>query len=174
MAKADDLYKKAVSLSDEFDLHFMELAKTLRTLQEVDMGQFRDCIMNTGIGLRKAYYLVDIDKTFETLKIAPSRLRKIGWTKLMLIAKQINKQNAKQLLQWAEDNTAVALKRLLKGEKVEDNSHCVMLYFSPKQFEEFAKVLAAHGGEVSGRSIANKEEALMNVIKLAKNLPAKK
>jgi hypothetical protein len=46
-----------------------------------------------------------------------------------------------------------------------------MLYFSEKDYAEFAKVLQQHGGEISGRTIANKEQALMNVIKLAKNLP---
>ena len=171
MVKATDLYNKAVALSEKFDEHFLELAKTLRTLRDVDLKKFRDCVQNSGIGLRKAYYMVEIDKTFEHLNVLPSRLRNIGWTKLMLIAKQINKQNAKQLLKWAEDNTAMDLKQLIKGEKPEGNAHCIMLYFSEKDYAEFAKVLQQHGGEISGRTIANKEQALMNVIKLAKNLP---
>ena len=168
MVKAPDLYDKAVRLSEKFEENFWELALTLRTLRDVNLDKFRECILTTGIGLRKAYYLVEVAEAIEPLNILPARLRKIGWTKLQLIAKPITKQNAKQMLGWAEEHTVRDLKKVLAGEKPENNSHCVMMYFSPEDYDLFADVLKEHGATVEGRSIANKEEALMHLLKQAR------
>ena len=169
MAKATDLAAKAVTLSEKFEENFWELALTLRTLRDTDMQTFRDTLTNTGVALRKGYYLVEVAETFEPLNILPSRLRKIGWTKLQLIAKTITKQNAKTMLAMAEENTVRELKRLLAGEKPGNNSHCVMMYFSPKDYALVADVLREHGAKVEGRSIQNKEEALVSALKLLRS-----
>ena len=174
MVKATDLSAKAIQLSDKFDENFWELALTLRTLRDMDMEQFRHTITSTGVALRKAYYLVEIAETFEPLNIPPSRLRKIGWTKLQLIARSVTKQNMKSLLQQAEDNTVRGLKLLLAGEKPQNNSHCVMMYFTPKDYALFADVLKDHGATVEGRGIQNKEGAMVSLLKASRSKTATK
>ena len=69
-------------------------------------NDFVSVAKNLGIGLRKAYHLAQIDRSFHALGIAPDRLRRIGWTKLSHLAPHIDADNAKELLTLAE---AVAL-----------------------------------------------------------------
>jgi hypothetical protein len=168
MNKSEKLALKAKELADEFDEHFLDLGKTLRLLQEVDLEQFRKVIQTSGIGMRKAYYLVELDRNLRPLNIPVVRLRAIGWTKLMLVSSKINKQNMKSMLEAAEKYTARQLKAFLNGDKPEANSHCVMLYFNPVEFEEFAEELKLHGAKIEGGSIANKEQALLKALRRPK------
>jgi len=155
-------------LAVEFDEHFLELGKTLRLLQEVDLEQFRSVIKTSGIGVRKAYYLVELDRNLAPLSIPPARLRAIGWTKLMLISPKITKQNMKSMLEAAEKFTARELKAYLMGDKPDQNAHCVMLYFSPIEYEEFAKELEQYGAVMVGRTIKNKEAAVLDALRRKK------
>jgi len=76
----DDLYDKALDLSKDFDDNFLDLAKTLRQLLDRDQEMFRDVWTKTNLGRRKAYYLVEVSRTFDSLPVGRARLKKIGWT----------------------------------------------------------------------------------------------
>jgi len=161
----DDLYDKALDLSKDFDDNFLDLAKTLRQLLDRDQEMFRDVWTKTNLGRRKAYYLVEVSRTFDSLPVGRARLKKIGWTKLQIIGKHATKDNVLELVELAEKHTTKELEALMKGEKPIDNAHCVLMYFSPKQYDVLERALLQHGGEKSGRGILNKEEALVTALK---------
>ena len=161
----DDLYDKALNLSKDFDDNFLDLAKTLRQLLDRDPEMFRDVWTKTNLGRRKAYYLVEVSRTFDSLPVSRARLKKIGWTKLQIIGKHATKENVSELLDLAEKHTTKELEALMKGEKPIDNAHCVLMYFSTKQYEVLEKALLQNGGERSGRGILKKEEALVAALK---------
>lgn len=56
----------------------------------------------------------------------------------------------------------------MRGEKPLGNAHCVLLYFSPKDYAELEDALVKHGGVRSGRGIQNKEEALIRLVRHVK------
>ena len=161
----DDLYDKAMELSKDFDDNFLDLAKTLRQLLDRDPEKFRDLWTKTNLGRRKAYYLVEVSRTFDPLPGPKSRLKKIGWTKLQVIGKHVTKDNLGEMLDLAEKHTAKELESLMRGEKPSNNAHCVLMYFSPKQYDLLERTLLKNGGTRSGRGINDKEEALITALK---------
>jgi hypothetical protein len=161
------LYNKATDLSSDVEDNFLELGKTLRQLMDRDPDLFHQIIQKTNLGRRKAYYLVEVSRIFDPLPVPRSRLRKIGWTKLQLIGKHIDAENLDELLQLAEDSNAKELERHMRGEKPLGNAHCVLMYFTPKQYAELESVLIQNGGQRSGRGIVDKEKALINALRKA-------
>jgi hypothetical protein len=75
---SQDLYAKALSLSSQVEEHFLELASSLRKLQDRDPELFRKLTDKADIGKRKLYYLLEISRTFDTLPIPKARLRHVG------------------------------------------------------------------------------------------------
>ena len=161
----EDLYDKVADMAGNVEDNFLELGKALRQLQDRDPDLFRKLVVNGTLGRRKAYYLVEVSRTFDSLPVPRARLRAIGWTKLQLIGKTINTANMEDLLTLAEENNAKELERHMKGEAPLGNAHCVLMYFSPKQFSEVESALLANGGTRTGRGILNKEKALLQVIR---------
>jgi hypothetical protein len=164
-----ELYDSAVEMAGNIEDNFLELGKTLRQLQDKGGGElFQKFIVKTQIKRRKAYYLVEVSRIFDPLPISRNRLRKIGWTKLQLIGAKTTKDNVQEMLEMAENNTAQQLQAVMRGDKPVANSHCVLMYFSPKQYEELEEALLANGGTRSGRGIVDKEKALINALRKAK------
>ena len=165
MSKTPELYAKAVELSTAVDENFLELARTLRELQDSDAEEFRRAVKNSGLGQRKAYYLVTIDRTFSKIPVPKTRLKRIGWTKLNILSKHISKSNYGELLKKAEQHTAKELEAILRGEEPMTNAHTVLFYFTPTDYEELASALIKHGAYKSGRGLVNKEQALLNLVR---------
>ena len=170
----EDLFDKAVHMAGNVEDNFLELGKALRQLQDRDLELFQKIVAKGSLRRRKAYYLVEVSRIFDPLPVPRSRLRKIGWTKLQVIGKRVTPDNLDDLLSLAEGVNAKELERRLRGEKPLDNAHCVLMYFSPKQYAELEEVLVAHGGTKSRRGILNKEEALLRVIRKVKSLDSTK
>src|SRR5271165_5503753 len=162
------LYDKAMGLSKDVEDNFLELGKSLRQLQDRDPDLFQQIVQKSNLGRRKAYYLVEVSRIFDPLPIPRSRLGKIGWTKLQLIAKHVTPNNLDVLLQLAEDSTAKELERAMRGEKPLGNAHCVLMYFSTKDYAALEDALVKHGGASRGRGIQNKVEALIRLVRHVK------
>ena len=94
-------------------------------------------------------------------------MRKIGWTKLQLIGKHVTPENLDDLLTLAESTNSKELERQMRGEKPLGNAHCVVMYFSPKQYAEFEEALLKNGAKQSGRGMVDKEKALINALRKA-------
>jgi hypothetical protein len=128
----DDLFDKTLHMAGGVNEdNCLELGRSLRQLQDRDPALFKKIVEKTDVGRRKAYYLVEVSRTFDPLPVPRSRLKKIKWTKLQLIGKHVTPQNLEDLLTLAETNNAKELQRHLKGEKPLGNAHCVLMYFNP-------------------------------------------
>ena len=113
----DALYEMALKLSASVDDNFLELGHALLQLFDRDPDLFCQLAAKANLGLRKAYDLIEVSRTFEPLAIPRERLRKIGWPKLQFIAKRVAPNTLDALLQLAEDSTAKELERRMRGEK---------------------------------------------------------
>lgn len=160
----DDLYTRALELSSTVEENFLDLGRYLRQLADRDPDKLEKVIAKSDLGSRKMYYLVDISRAFDGLTVPKARLKKIGWTKLSVIAKKVTQGNVEELLEIAETSTVKALEKRMKGEDAGDTQHCVLMYFSPKDYETFEEALVKHGGMRSGRGIVDKEKALMRMV----------
>jgi hypothetical protein len=129
----DPLYDKALELSANVPDNFLELGRAMTQLYDRDPDLFRQLAAKSNMGLRRAYHLVEVSRTFEPLAIPRDQLRKIGWLKLQLIAKHVTPNTLDALLHLAEENTVKDLERHMLGKKPLGNAHCVLKYFSPKQ-----------------------------------------
>lgn len=173
MISTDALYDKAIGLAPDLDDNFLELSRALRQLLERDADLFKKAIGKSKIGVRKAYYLVNISRAFDPLKVSRARLRALGWTKLQALVPYVDEGNVEELVEIAENNTATRLRAILKGEKPPKDSHCLLMYFSARDFQIVADALAKFGGVVAGRGIQNKEKALLALIKSTESAAVK-
>ncbi|MGC2782912.1 MAG: hypothetical protein WA397_03565, partial [Roseiarcus sp.] len=111
----DALYEKALELSANVPDNFLELGRVLSRLYYRDPNLFRQLAAKSNMGLRKAYSLIEVSRTFEPLAIPRDQLRKIGWPKLQLIAKHVTPNTLEALLRLAEESTAMDLERHMRG-----------------------------------------------------------
>ena len=168
----DEVYSKALELSLNVDGNFFELGRSLRHLLDRDPDKFRNVVEKTNLGMRKAYYLVNVARWFEGVRVKRERLMRIGWTKLQLIGPKLEGWDLDELLALAETNTATALKRILKGDKPLKDAHCVLMYFSPEQYQVLEEVLVRHGATANRRGMNDKEAALIAALqRVPKTLP---
>jgi len=165
--QSEELYHKALALSAEVEDNFLELGRALRRLQEHDTQLFQQAVAKSKLGRRKAYYLVEVSRTFEKLPIPRARLRRLGWTKLQVIAGSVDADNVEELVALAEGNTAKQLQRIMRGEEPLKDSNCVLLYFAPEQYAKFRYALLQNGAKASGRGLIGKEEALIKALRKA-------
>ena len=167
--RTEDLFDKAMTLSKNVDETFLELGRTLRQLQDREPQRFQEIVAKSDLGRRKAYYLVDVSRVFDPLQVSRARLKKVGWTKLAMIAKQVTQDNVDELLDLAEGNNVKELERIMRGEESLGDSRCVLMYFSPKQYEELEEALVHHGARKAerGRGLVEKENALLQMIRKA-------
>lgn len=163
----EELYDKVLGLSANVEDNFLELGRSLRQLQDRDPDLFQQVAKKENLKRRKAYYLVEVSRTFDKAPVPRARLRKIGWTKLQVIGKHVTAQNLDELLELAETTNSKVLERQMRGEKPMDGAHCVVMYFTPKQYAEFKQALLKNGAKPSGRGIVDKEKALINALRKA-------
>jgi len=144
---------------------FVEDAKVLRQLHDEDPAEFAKVAEQSGIGLRKAYYLVEIDRALEGYPVPKEKKHSIGWTKLQMISGHLNKKNYKVLLEQADAHPVHELEDVLAGKGLVENRHAMLFYFTPAEFEVLANIVVAHGGKRKGRSLKDKEAALTRALK---------
>ena len=64
------------------------------------------------------------------------------------------------------------LERPARDEKPIGNAHCILKYFSPKNYAEVDDARAKHGAARSGRGIENKGTALVRMVTAANDEPS--
>ena len=164
MTRIEKLLRKAVELSARPDDTFLDLARALAAIYAQDKALLGRFIEQSGIGRRKAYYLLDLGKRLADLSIPDRRLQKIGWTKLQVVGKQLTRRNAEKLLGWAEECNAPQLAARIRGE-TPSKTRCVLLYFNPAQYRQFERAILTSGGKRSGRGLVGKEAAIMKMVR---------
>lgn len=148
---------------------FLLAARRLREVQDETPHLFPAVAKFLNIGLRRAYYLARIDRTFRELEVDDSRLAAIGWTKLKLLAEYIDGKNCEFLLDMAEKSTVRELSLIVRHEVPLPGTRCITLYLTPDQYEVFAEAVIAHGAVKVGGGLANKEEGLINALSFDKD-----
>ena len=161
------LYDRVLALSSDVEDNFLELGRSLRQLLDRDPDLFQQVVKKGDLGRRKAYYLVEVSRAFDKAPVPRSRLRKIGWTKLQLIGKHVTPANLEDLLTLAESVNSKELERQMRGEKPMGDAHCVVMYFTSKQYAEFKEALLKNGANQSGRGMVDKEKALIDALRKA-------
>jgi len=173
----NEIYEKAMQMSKNIEDTFLDLGRQLRQLQDRDPEKFLEIIQKSDLGRRKAYYLVEVSKTFDPLPISRPRLKKLGWTKLQLIGKHVNKDNVEDLVTLAENSSARQLEKQMRGEEPVPNARCVLMYFSLADYGKFEEALLANGAKRnpkgSKEGLQGKESALMTIIRNVLNTDEK-
>lgn len=144
--------------------HFLEVARHLHETQKNYPGVFRSVAKQLNIGIRKAFHLARISRTFDDLGVPIDRLRRIGWTKLAHLAPYVDAGNVDEWLTVAETATAYELKMLLRGHKVDPDTRAVVMYLDKSQYDVFEAALLTAGAIKQARSLLNKEEALIRLL----------
>jgi hypothetical protein len=146
----DALYEKAFELSANVPDNFLELGRALTQLYDRDPNLLRQLAAKSNMGLRRAYHLVEVSRTFEPLVIPRDQMRKIGWPKLQLIAKHLTPNTLDALLRLAEESTVEDLKHHLRAwKRPAGNAHCMLRYFSPKSYEQLEETHLSNGAAPS-------------------------
>jgi hypothetical protein len=150
---------------------WFELSRELERLHRRDSTKFKDIIREGTLGYRTAYYLRDVGHLIRFAKLSKSEAERIGWTKLQIIGPWIDGRNSAELLGVARDNSVHEVKRRIakKGRK---KPHCVLLYFTTTQYDQFRAAMRRHGAEKarggrSGRGLVGKEEVILQVLEQA-------
>ena len=144
--------------------HFLEVARHLRETQEYHPENFRSVAKQLKIGIRKAYNLAQISRTFDDLGVPIERLRRIGWTKLALLSSYVDADNIDTLLAKAADSTAHELKMYLRGNEFDPEGRTVVLHLDGEQYMAFEQALLKAGAVPHSRGLLNKEEALIALL----------
>jgi len=144
--------------------HFLEVARHLRETQEYHPEDFRSVAKQLKIGIRKAYNLAQISRTFDDLGVPIEELRRVGWTKLALLSSYVDKGNIAALLAKAADCTAHELKMYLRGNEFDPNGKTVVLHLDSEQYAVFEKALLKGGAIPHSRGLLNKETVLTDLL----------
>ena len=167
----DETAQEMLQLAKEMDSNFLQLSKLLRELHNslTDEGWndkaevFDTCLKKAGIGRRRAYYLMDIDRVFGPMNISKRRLSAIGWTKLGLIAKRVGEQDIEGWLTIAETSTAAELRAFLSGNALPSTT--ITLKLTEKQFDVIADMMMAFGAHLTiGKGLVNREKAMLKMV----------
>src|SRR5688572_6638629 len=89
-----DLFQQALDLSGRSPDHSIALAKCLAELHGRDRRELTRFIKVSTIGRRTAYFLLEIGQKLREVRVSKTRLERIGWTKLQIIARHVTRENA--------------------------------------------------------------------------------
>jgi hypothetical protein len=154
--------KIAENVRKNLEEDFIEAGQLLKIAQEIMPDEFRRVVKASGIGLRKAYYLIQIAQDFAPYDVDPGRLKAIGWTKLSMIGPRLTPETYADLIAKAEQHTAYQLAIVLAGEPA-PKTKILQIYLTPKNYEIVSKALIASGAMLAGGTLLHKEEALVNM-----------
>ena len=118
-----------------------------------------------GLSSRQAYTLARISRQFHDLGVSEERLEAVGWSKLQIIGRYLTEENAKYLLQLAEQNAVHELEARLRGEPPIQDARLLTFYFPSQDYERVKAKLIKHGAVISGNSLLKKEAALLALIR---------
>ncbi len=166
------LIKKAQTLAAKDDQSMIDLAEVvweLRALPKPPRGDrltLDELAVRINLSRRTLCYLLKVWETFSDLDIPRERLVRVGWTKLAVIAENLEPEVMEEALALAETATAKELPALLKGAPRKAKARTVQLRLTPRQYDQFATVLLANGARRSRgeRGLSGKEKALMKAL----------
>lgn len=162
-------YRKAEELATRANAAPIELAEAIWVAEQQEPGSLKRIVDNTGLGLRKAYYLLGIWERFANQNISREVLVDVGWTKLSIIAKHPNEGIDEGWVDHGQRYTAKELEAFLLqgGPQDKPKAHSILLRLTPSQYKVFAAVLPKYGAKPPkrGKGLVNKEQALTRALR---------
>lgn len=147
---------------------FLAQGAYLHRVAETGEGSVVNAAAKLGIKGRKAHYLVEIAKAIDSLEIPDERLRKIGWTKLSVIAPRLSAETAEELLDAAEKHKVPDLQAIFAGREPPARRHVMKFDLDDAQHKIVRAALLAHGATPSTRGLHGKEAALVDALSTAR------
>lgn len=136
----------------------------MQELHDSAPERFAEVAADVGIKRRRAFYLLQVAETIWKLNQPDELIEKIGWTKINLIAPYLDQRDTAELLEWAQKKTAHELTAALREDAGPKRSRCILLRFTPEEWEAFTAAVVANGGKRSGRGLVRTEDAVMQII----------
>ena len=154
---------------DDSMIELAEVVWDLRALPKPPDGDrltLDELAVRINLSRRALCYLLKVWETFSDLDIPRERLVRVGWTKLAVIAENLEPEVMEEALALAETATAKELPALLKGAPRKAKARTVQLRLTPRQYDQFAAVLLENGARRSRgeRGLSGKEKALMKAL----------
>lgn len=146
---------------------FIALGRYLRAVSEAPGASVAEAGAQLGVNRRKAQYLVEIAKAIDSLDIPEERLRRIGWTKLSVIAPVLEAGHADDLLTAAEKHKVPDLQVIVAGREPAPRRHVMKFDLDDAQHAVVRAALLAHGASPSSRGLHGKEAALVAALTAA-------
>jgi hypothetical protein len=160
-------YETALRIAKSPRLAPIELAEAIWKAEKQEPGSLKKLVNDTGISLRKGYYLLEIWDKFAHLGVKSSLLADVGWTKLAIVAKHLKPGVELEYLELAHGATAKELPAILEGgSRVLPKARTVQLRLTPTQYRAFQSVLLRAGAKPAkhGRGLINQERAIMRIV----------
>jgi hypothetical protein len=161
--------KRARRLAGQPSTGSIDLAEALWNAERAEPGSVRKLVAETGLGSRKAYYLLKTWDRFAQVDVSRGLLAEIGWTKAALIASYAPPGTEASWLEHARIGgiTAKELEGRLRGDGWgKPKGHSVLLRLTPSQYRTLTRVLQRFGAKPvrKGRGFVDKERALIKAL----------
>ena len=146
---------------------FLELGEALGALHRLcpNSAEFRRHLVRLQIGYRKALYLIGIVEKSNDLKLDRRRLRELGWTKVSILLPVLNEENKHGWIDFAETANAASIQDAVAA-RANDNRklRSVVFRLPPEAADLLDEGLLRCGGRRKGRTVVNREKALMLMV----------
>jgi hypothetical protein len=156
--------KHALPAAPSYSDDFIALAMHLRDVSDDKGAAFLEAAEKEGVKPRRAYYLREVARLLGRIDTPHDRLRKIGWTKLSIIARHLTTEDTESLLSKAENGTVADVKDFISGRKPPARRHVMFFYLDDDQHAAVRRVLLEHGASPSPRGLHGKEAALVKAL----------
>jgi hypothetical protein len=143
----------------------IDLAEALWAADQEEPSNLKSIIEETGLGRRRAFYLLKIWCRFARLE--RELLVELGWKKLSIVAKYSPPGKERRGLSLARKHTSRELEAIMRGDTPDmAAAHSVLLWLAPSQYQVFADVLLKFGATYVGnrKALVGREEALTQAL----------
>jgi hypothetical protein len=165
--KRSAAFEKALRIASAPKIAPIELAEAIWKAETQEPGNLKEIVRETGMGLRKAYYLFEIWEEFADLDVKTQLFVEVGWTKLAIVAKHLKPGMRREFLDLARQHTAKELPAILEGGSRElPKARTVQMRLTPTQYKIFESALRKFGAKPAkhGRGLVHQEKAVMRII----------
>jgi hypothetical protein len=153
---------------------FLALGDDLRRLRDAYTDKFVAIAEECGIKRRTAFYLAEVAERAAAFPKRRAQISRIGWTKAQIVLPAMTKENADELLAYAEAHTARELRAWIRPGRAKKATRCVLLYFTEREYDQVSAALIKSGAKRRGRGLAGMEGALLEIVRATPSFPPKR
>lgn len=148
-----------IILSSRFGETFIDIAEIVWEIKQADPEQFKLLWRTTPLGRRRTYALARIGRLLQDYDLDRTRVARLGWSKVEMIAAKLTPKSMNALLVLAEGHNARDLRRVLRGEKAL-RPKLLVFELTAVQYDVVTRTLIAFGAKKRSGGLVDKEPAL--------------